>query len=141
MDKYIEGYNVPKNFALIAQKVIVSNDKGQILLLRRSEKCRDAGKWSLPGGGLEKEDPIQGIVREAKEETGLDIVDVRPIHVVSFMEGGKFVVMIGYIAKTKSKNISLNWEHDQFKWVLKEKLLNSNLPDILKSFIERATDK
>ncbi len=33
-----------------------------------------SGKWILPGGGLHaKEKPIEGVLRELKEETGLKI--------------------------------------------------------------------
>lgn len=33
-----------------------------------------AGQWILPGGGLHKgEDPVQGAVREVKEETSIEI--------------------------------------------------------------------
>jgi 8-oxo-dGTP pyrophosphatase MutT (NUDIX family) len=32
------------------------------------------GKWSLPGGGLHRgEDPITGVIRETREETGLTL--------------------------------------------------------------------
>lgn len=43
---------------------------GKILMGRR----RDNGKWTNPGGHLEKgEDPLKGAIREVKEETGLDL--------------------------------------------------------------------
>ncbi|HSX33353.1 MAG TPA: NUDIX hydrolase [Candidatus Saccharimonadales bacterium] len=40
------------------------------------------GKWVLPGGGLQKgEPPLQGLLREVREETGLklDQAEVRPL--------------------------------------------------------------
>lgn len=41
--------------------------------------CRNDNKrWSLPGGHLENgEDPYQGAIREMKEETGLDVEDIK----------------------------------------------------------------
>ena len=42
----------------------------QVLLVHRS----DYDLWNLPGGGLEKgESPWQGVIREVKEETGLNV--------------------------------------------------------------------
>ncbi|WP_117213098.1 NUDIX domain-containing protein [Allorhizocola rhizosphaerae] len=56
---------------------IARDDQGRILLVRSSELSNNPGKWVLPGGGLDHgEDPNLGVVREFREETGLD---VRPV--------------------------------------------------------------
>lgn len=48
---------------------VIFND-GKILLQRRV----DNGQWGLPGGSVEiGESVVQAIVREVKEETGLDV--------------------------------------------------------------------
>ena len=37
------------------------------------------GKWVLPGGGLHKgEDPVAGLIREVKEETGIEFTKNQP---------------------------------------------------------------
>jgi ADP-ribose pyrophosphatase YjhB (NUDIX family) len=49
---------------------------GRVLLGRRSIEPR-RGHWDLPGGFLEEgEDPIDGLRREFREETGLEIEPV-----------------------------------------------------------------
>ena len=49
------------------------DDAGRILLARRIPEP-DAGKWDLPGGFLEEgEHPLDGLVRELREETSLEI--------------------------------------------------------------------
>lgn len=46
----------------------VIDDQGRILLIRRA----DNGKWAMPGGALEVgETPLEGVLREALEETGV----------------------------------------------------------------------
>lgn len=48
----------------------IFNDKGEVLLQRRG----DFNKWGFPGGPIELgETPQIAAIREAKEETGLDV--------------------------------------------------------------------
>jgi 8-oxo-dGTP pyrophosphatase MutT (NUDIX family) len=50
---------------------VVRDDGGRVLLIRR----RDNLNWALPGGGMELEQSVYDcLVREVKEETGLDVI-------------------------------------------------------------------
>jgi 8-oxo-dGTP diphosphatase len=52
--------------------------KGERVLLLRRKYVHGAGSWSTPGGHLEfGESPEECAIREAKEETGVDITDVK----------------------------------------------------------------
>ena len=56
----------------------IFNDRGEVLLQRRG----DSSKWGFPGGAVEPgETPEMTAVREAKEETGLDVCAGRLIGV------------------------------------------------------------
>ena len=62
---------------------------GRYLMLHRTKKAHDANhdKWIGIGGHLEPgETPLEGILREAKEETGLTLLDCRPRGVVHFQD-------------------------------------------------------
>jgi 8-oxo-dGTP diphosphatase len=96
------------------------NDEKKILVIRRSKT--DYVKpfaWETPGGAVdEKEDPLDAAVREVQEETGVHITDVKPFHTMTvFEEDGDKVVMIFYTACTADNNVTLSFEHDQYKWV------------------------
>ncbi len=69
-----------------AQKGIVINSDGQILLIRYSaakyQAKKIAGKYALPGGKVEVgESPDQSLVNEIKEETGVLCKPGMPIYV------------------------------------------------------------
>ncbi|HJR81806.1 MAG TPA: NUDIX hydrolase [Anaerolineales bacterium] len=56
----------------VAVAAIILDDKGHILLCEHT--YRKFHPWGLPGGGLEHgEDPEEGIRREVREETGLEV--------------------------------------------------------------------
>src|SRR3954452_17334137 len=52
---------------------VVHDRAGRLLLIRRGHDPH-RGRWSLPGGRIEPgESPEQAIVREVREETGLEV--------------------------------------------------------------------
>lgn len=54
--------------------VLIENDKGQVLLQKRS----DTGEWCVPGGALDVgETYIQAAKREIKEEVRIDVDNLR----------------------------------------------------------------
>ena len=60
------GYITPK----VGTDAAIFNDRGEILLMERS----DGSGWCLPCGFVEpNETPAEGIIREVREETGLEI--------------------------------------------------------------------
>lgn len=132
MSDFDPNFKPVKQFSIVGQKVVISNDKNQILLLKRSEKSGAGGMWSFPGGGLEKgEDSIKGIQREIKEETKLTVKNLKPFHVRTYLnKENDSVVIIAYYASYVKGDVVLNWEHDEYKWVTKEEALRINLtPD------------
>lgn len=130
MADYNPNYIPQKVYALIGQKAIIVNRKNQILTLQRSEKLGAGGKWSLPGGALEIEDPREGIEREIQEEVQLKVSGLKPFCLKSRTENEDFVVIIGYICRARSKAVKLNWEHDNYKWLTKDEALLLDLtPD------------
>lgn len=55
-------------------KALVLDDAGTRFMIIQE----DDGSWELPGGGLEwGEKPLEALVREVKEETGLDILEAK----------------------------------------------------------------
>ena len=52
----------------------LTNQSGEILLQRRPEGRQMAGLWEFPGGKVDAdESPESALVRELKEELGIDV--------------------------------------------------------------------
>ena len=59
-----------------AARIIIENDQGQVLFIRRI----DNGQWGIPAGAFEHGETIEEcICREVKEETGLQILKLQLI--------------------------------------------------------------
>ncbi len=66
---YYDDPDAPKATSMVPSvNVVVENDKGEILLIRRS----DNNNWALPGGAIDiGESLTQAAIREVQEETGI----------------------------------------------------------------------
>jgi 8-oxo-dGTP diphosphatase len=57
----------------LAAYALVVDEAGRVLLSRETGRGR-SGLWLLPGGGVEHgEHPEQAVIREVREETGLEV--------------------------------------------------------------------
>ena len=122
----------------VSQKAIILNKEGKLLAVHRTETApSNANRWDFPGGGINfKEDAIESIKREIKEETNLEVEDADPFDVIAeWFENGNWVT-IGYVAKAKSKEVKLSYEHDEYKWVTPEEFLELDSADKLKTFVK-----
>ncbi|NMO57817.1 NUDIX domain-containing protein [Actinoplanes sp. TBRC 11911] len=73
--------------------VVVTNEDGEILLIRRSHN----GNWALPGGAMDIGESLpETAVRETAEETGIDVeitaligIFTDPRHVILYTSNGE----------------------------------------------------
>jgi nucleoside triphosphatase len=99
---------------------LIFNPDGEILLMK-SHKWR--GKYVIPGGHVELGEKIEdALKREIREETGLEICDIKFICFQEFIFDNVFwkkrhFIMFDYACKTKSTEVKLNSEGQEYLWV------------------------
>jgi 8-oxo-dGTP pyrophosphatase MutT (NUDIX family) len=106
---------------------IIMNEKGEILILKRSDKVRTyKGYWSGVAGYIEPgEEPIETAFKEISEEIGLEKSDVEFIKTASPVEFVDTYENINYnwkifpfLFKTRKKGkLNIDWEHIEYRWV------------------------
>jgi 8-oxo-dGTP diphosphatase len=109
----------------VAAKAVIANDNGAVLILREAntyDEGTQTGKWGLPGGRLNSgEAYTDGIIREAKEETGLDVDPLYPVYVGEWRPVIKGVphqiIAVFTVCKAFNLDVKLSDEHDKFAWV------------------------
>src|SRR5690349_6288619 len=80
----------------VAVGTIISNDQSEIVLVRRAIEP-GYGKWVFPGGFVDRGEEVhRAAVREAREETGLEVRLERLLNVYSYR--GTVPVIIVYTA-------------------------------------------
>lgn len=108
-----------------AGAVVFIEDEGRDYLILHYEE----GHWSFPKGKIEAgEKPLETARREIKEETGLDVEFVPFFHEeinYFFRRGGNLISkkVDFFLAKAKSRDVKLSFEHIGYKWLDYEKAL------------------
>jgi len=138
MSDYDPNYIPKKTYARLGQKAIILDEQNKILVLQRSEKSGAGGKWSLPGGAIDfGEEPLVSIKREIEEETQLKVRDCKVFTFRSYIHtDNDHIIMIGWSCKSDGDKPTLNWEHDDYKWLTKEEALELELTEDGRFFIE-----
>jgi len=89
----------------------IFDEENRILFCHRT----DYDLWNLPGGALEKKEaPWIGIIREVKEETGLDVEVMDLVHVSDNPRKDDIVFL--FTCKVVGGKLTLNDEADKIKY-------------------------
>lgn len=133
-----------KNYPEPTVSAVIFNPQGKILLCK-SHKWDD--KYVIPGGHIELGEKMEdALKREIKEETGLEIFDIKLISLKESIYSDKFhdkkhFIFIDYKCKTNSSNVKLNNEAEEYIWVDLKDIDNYDLGGFLKELLIRLKDR
>jgi len=108
---------------IVGVGAVIWNGRGEIVLIRRGREPR-LGEWSIPGGRLEWGESVrEAVVREVREETGLEVEIAGLIDVVDSVTrdaSGKVVrhyVLIDFLVRHVSGTLRAGSDAAEAHWV------------------------
>jgi len=121
---------------------------GKILLEKRGNEP-GKGKWTIPGGLVELGENIeQAVIRETKEETGLDVAEPHLIDVVDNVDlddAGKakyHFVIADYLVKVKSDTAFVAAsDAEELQWVSFDEVEALDLTQSFRVFFKRNKER
>ena len=125
--------------------VIICNGK---LLLEKRKNEPGKGKWSVPGGLVDLGESVeQTVIREVKEETGLEVEKPEHIGVVDNIirdESGRVkyhFVIIDYFMRLKGGTLKAASDAEELKWVSLNDVEKYDLTKTFREFFQRNRQK
>ncbi len=101
-----------------AAVAVILDPEDRVLLTRRA----DNGHWCLPSGTMEVGESLsETVVRETREETGLDVVAETPVGIYTrphpyYAAKGKQVVALVFLCRVVGGSLRLSDETTDFGW-------------------------
>ena len=96
---------------------LIFDDQNRILLAHRTDK----DMWNLPGGGIEHgEAPWEAVIREIKEETGLQAEVIKLVGVYS--KDYTNDIVFSFLCKATNGQLTLSDEADQLEYFSKNEI-------------------
>ncbi|MGD0644054.1 MAG: NUDIX hydrolase [Candidatus Bathyarchaeia archaeon] len=121
--------------------------EGKIVLIKRGNEP-SKGKWSIPGGLVELGESLeQTVIRETKEETGLDVETPSLMDAVSNVdldEMGKVkyhYVIIDFLVHVKNGTAQASSDAEELHWVPLDEVEDYNLTASFRLFFKHNREK
>jgi 8-oxo-dGTP diphosphatase len=135
----------PKKPVVGVGAIILDGDR---ILLEKRKNEPSKGKWSVPGGLVELGESVeQAVIREVKEETGLEVYEPRLVDVVNYVSLGEkgavmyHYVIVDYLVTVKSGKAKAASDAAALKWVPFNEVEEYDLTESFRQFFRRNREK
>lgn len=132
----------------IIQKIVLGGvviKDGKVLILQR-HKDEDIypGMWELPSGKRESLEPSEtSLLREVKEEAGLDVEIIMPISIFDYqiekLDEIRDSTQVNFLVRPiGDSEVQLSPEHQSFAWVDRDELEKCEVTEATREVIKKA---
>ncbi|MES2983418.1 MAG: HAD hydrolase-like protein [Verrucomicrobiota bacterium] len=123
---------------------LIHDGAGNVLMIRTHKWSH---LWGIPGGKIERgESSEDALKREIREETDLEVSDIRFVMNQDCIDSPEFIrpehfILLNYLAKASSREVTLNDEAEDFRWVSMNDALKLELNHATKILLQRVIDE
>jgi|SRR6056297_3665775 len=109
---------------------VILNSEAKVLICK-SNKWNH--KYVIPGGHIEAGESMEeALVREVKEETGLDVFEIELLGITESIysrsfQNKKHFIFVDFICRSNSNDVTLNEEAQSYEWINLTEIENYNL--------------
>ena len=109
---------------------LIEDGAGKLLMIKTHKWGH---RWGIPGGKIERGESSEvALKREIREETNLEVEDVRFVMVQDCIDSEEFqspehFLLLNYVVRRTSGDVVLNDEAQEFRWVTAEDALELDL--------------
>jgi len=130
---------IPMDLSSHGVVALVRNTNGKLLLLEDARE-QMKGLWAPPHGRCEREDFTEeaGVIREVKEETGLEVTPIKKVHTQPADTKVKTVSF--WLVDCTSTDVTLDEESSPCGWFAVEEALGMSLCPGTRLFFEMVRD-
>ena len=109
---------------------VILNPDNKVLICKSSKWNQ---KYVIPGGHIEAGEKMEeALIREVKEETGLEVYDLELLGITESIysksfQNQKHFIFIDYICRSDSDQVVLNDEAQSYQWIKLSEIENYDL--------------
>lgn len=120
---------------------IITDEQQRILITQRPLHVPHGGFWEFPGGKLEAgELPEHALIREIREEVGLQVIRYRYLGIIDHEYPGKSIqLIIFHVIEFSGKPSCLEGQLD-IKWMKREDLHLFDFPEANRRVLDLLTE-